>query len=155
MMAPQSEQVMGSVRFTVTLAWTPPTPATTLSSSPLSLPAASSGLPVPGFAFAVASLGSPSTAGAPPGPSSLGARARRRGGHGRRGDRGRDFVVLGLIQGRVERVAALAVVAVDGDALEPHLPPVDVGLLDLAHRRQLRQVDGLADRAGDERLGRR
>src|SRR5450759_1383787 len=51
-----------------------------------------------------------------------------------------------------ERLAPLAVVAVDGDRLEAQLPALKVDLLDLLDGRRLRHVDGLADRPGEERL---
>ena len=54
-----------------------------------------------------------------------------------------------------QRLAHLAVVAVDGRRLEAELPGLQVDVLDLLDRRGLGQVDRLGDRAGEERLGRR
>ena len=59
----------------------------------------------------------------------------------------------GAVLGRVERLGALAAVAVDRDGLGAQPPALEVGLLDLLDRGVLGHVDGLADRAGDERLG--
>ena len=53
-----------------------------------------------------------------------------------------------------QRLAALRVVAVDRDRLEAELPALEVDLLDLLGRGGLGHVDGLADRAADERLDR-
>ena len=49
-----------------------------------------------------------------------------------------------LVLRRVERLRALAAVAVDRHGLRADPPRVDVGLLDLLDRRGLRHVDGLA-----------
>jgi hypothetical protein len=46
----------------------------------------------------------------------------------------------------------LAAVAVNRDRLRTQLPRLDVGLHDVVNRCVLRHVDGLADRAGNERL---
>ena len=54
-----------------------------------------------------------------------------------------------------QRLTDLAVVAVDRDRLEPELPGELVNMLDLLDRCVLRRVDGLRDRAADERLHRR
>ena len=64
--------------------------------------------------------------------------------------------LMGLVAllGRRERLADLAVVAVDGDRLEAELPGVDVELLDVLDRHVLGQVHRLGDRARDERLDR-
>src|SRR5205823_5752247 len=51
-----------------------------------------------------------------------------------------------------ERLRALAAVAVDGDGLEAELPGLVVRLLDLFDGGVARHVDGLGDRAADERL---
>ena len=59
-----------------------------------------------------------------------------------------------LVLRRVERLRPLAAVAVDRDRLGAQLPRLDVGLHDLVDGRFLRHVDGLADRARDERLRR-
>ena len=56
--------------------------------------------------------------------------------------------------GRRERLGHLAVVAVDGDRLEPEPPGVDVQLLDVLDGHVLGHVDGLGDRPADERLHR-
>ena len=64
-----------------------------------------------------------------------------------------DRVAVLLLAGR-QRLAALAVVAVDRDGLEALLPALEVDLLDLLGRGGLGHVDGLADRAGEERLDR-
>ena len=61
--------------------------------------------------------------------------------------------VAGLLAGG-QRLAALRVVAVDRDRLEAELPALEVDLLDLLGRGGLGHVDGLADRAADERLDR-
>ena len=53
-----------------------------------------------------------------------------------------------------QRLAALRVVAVDGDRLEAELPALEVDLLDLLGGGGFGHVDGLADRAADERLDR-
>ena len=66
------------------------------------------------------------------------------------GHRGR----LLLVARGVERLRALGAVAVDRHRLGADPPRVDVGLLDLLDRRFLRHVDGLADRARQERLRR-
>ena len=52
-----------------------------------------------------------------------------------------------LVHAGRQRLAALAAVAIDRDRLEPELPAVDVGLLDLVDGRLVRHVDGLADGA--------
>ena len=59
-----------------------------------------------------------------------------------------------LVLRRVERLRALAAVAVDRNRFRSELPRLDVGLHDLVDARVLRHVDGLADRARDERLRR-
>ena len=59
-----------------------------------------------------------------------------------------------LVLRRVERLRALAAVAIDRHRLRADAPRVDVGLLDLLDRRVLRHVDGLGDRAREERLHR-
>ena len=56
--------------------------------------------------------------------------------------------------GGVERLRALAAVAVDRDRLGAEPPALEVGLLDVFDRGVLGDVDGLADRARDEGLGR-
>ena len=53
-----------------------------------------------------------------------------------------------------QRLAALRVVAVDRDRLEAELPALEVDLLDLLGGGGFGHVDGLADRAADERLDR-
>ena len=62
-------------------------------------------------------------------------------------------VLLG--SGGGKRLAALGVVAVDGDGLDAQLPRFDVGLHDVFDRGLLGHVDGLADGAGEEGLRRR
>ncbi len=52
----------------------------------------------------------------------------------------------------VERLGALAAVAVDGHGLEAHLPRRDIGLLDFLGGRLGGQVDGLGNRPGNEGL---
>src|SRR3712207_7628562 len=52
---------------------------------------------------------------------------------------------------RVQRLRPLAAVAIDRDRLRPETPRFDVRLLDVLDGRVLRDVHGLADRAGDER----
>ena len=59
-----------------------------------------------------------------------------------------------VLLGRRQRLGDLAVVAVDGDGLEPELPGVDVELLDVFDRDLLGHVHGLGDGARDERLHR-
>src|SRR6056297_3048137 len=67
---------------------------------------------------------------------------------------GRDLGGLGLLLlGHAQRLRHLAVVAVDGDRLDPELPRIEVELLDIGDGRGLRQVHRLGDRTGDERLG--
>ena len=71
--------------------------------------------------------------------------------------RGRGLVGSGVLGGGPavgQRLADLAVVAVDGQRLQAHLPALDVDLLDLLDRRVLGQVDRLGDRTGQERLDR-
>ena len=60
--------------------------------------------------------------------------------------------VIGLL--RVERLAPLGAVAVNGDAFEAHLPSLHIGVTNVLHGRLVRQIDGLGDRAADERLRR-
>ena len=69
--------------------------------------------------------------------------------------RGRRGGLLGLLRRGGERLAQLAAVAVERDRLEAELPGLDVDLLDVLDRGLVRQVDGLADRAREERLHRR
>ena len=78
------------------------------------------------------------------------ARRPRGGRKGRRRHRDR-----ALVAPRRDRLAALAAVAVDGERFQPQPPPVEQDLLDRLDRRLVRQVDGLADPARDERLQRR
>src|SRR5262249_59302508 len=52
----------------------------------------------------------------------------------------------------VQRLRALAPVTVDRDRLRAEPPRLDVSLLDLLDRRVLRHVDGLRDRARNQRL---
>ena len=59
-----------------------------------------------------------------------------------------------LLLAGAQRLAALRVVAVDRDRLEAELPALEVDLLDLLGGGGLGHVDGLADRAADERLDR-
>ena len=70
------------------------------------------------------------------------------------GGRPRRRRVAVLLLAGAQRLAALRVVAVDRDRLEAELPALEVDLLDLLGRGGLGHVDGLADRAGDERLDR-
>ena len=63
-----------------------------------------------------------------------------------------DLAVLLLAGG--QRLAALRAVAVDRDRLEALLPALEVDRLDLLGRGGLGHVDGLADRAREERLDR-
>ena len=68
-----------------------------------------------------------------------------RGGHA--------LVLLGGVGLAVgERLADLAVVAVDRGGLEAELPRLEEDVLDLLDRGGLGQVDRLGDRAGEERL---
>src|SRR5450759_2717460 len=67
---------------------------------------------------------------------------------------GRLRLVVALELAGAERLAPLAVVAVDGDRLEAQLPALVIDLLDLFDGRRLRHVDGLADRPGEKRLDR-
>ena len=62
------------------------------------------------------------------------------------------FLLLVLVPGGAERLAHFAAVAIERDGLEPHLPAIDVDGADILDRGLIRQVDRLADRAGDERL---
>ena len=57
-----------------------------------------------------------------------------------------------VLAGRRQRLADLAVVAVDGERLEAHLPALQVDLGDVVDRGVLGHVDRLGDGAGDERL---
>ena len=59
-----------------------------------------------------------------------------------------------VLVGRRERLCLLRPVAIDRDRLEPVLPGLDVGVHDVVNRRGLRQIDGLGDRAREERLDR-
>ncbi len=52
----------------------------------------------------------------------------------------------------VERLRALGAVAIDGDALEAHLPRLHVGVADVLDGAVVGHVDRLGDRAADERL---
>ena len=75
-------------------------------------------------------------------------------GLGRRGVGTGTLVLLGALRLAVgQRLADLAVVAVDRGRLEAELPRLQVDVLDLLDRGVLRQVDRLGDRAGQERLG--
>ena len=74
----------------------------------------------------------------------------RRGGRGWRGCGGTGFG--GLLPGVRERLADLAVVAVDGQRLQAELPALEVDPLDLLDGGAFRHVDRLADRAGQVRL---
>ncbi len=69
--------------------------------------------------------------------------------------RPRALVRRRLLLGHRQRLGHLAVVAVDGDGLDAHLPGVDVELLDLLDGGLLGHVHGLGDGARDERLDRR
>ena len=69
-----------------------------------------------------------------------------------RGDGGFGPAFVGLLG--VERLAALGAVAIDGDAFEAHLPGLLVGVADVGDGGFVGQVDGLADGAADEGLGR-
>src|SRR5208282_2883411 len=73
------------------------------------------------------------------------------GGRDRR-DRVRRF--LHLLPAGVERLRALGSVAVNGDRLEAELPGGEVSLGNFVHGRFGGHVDGLGNRAGDERLHR-
>jgi len=65
------------------------------------------------------------------------------------------FLFVLLVPGGVERLGALGVVAIDGDSFEAKLPGLNVGVHDVFDRGIFRHVDGLADGAGEEGLGRR
>ncbi len=60
----------------------------------------------------------------------------------------------GLLLRRRQRLGHLAVVAVDGDGLDPQAPGVDVQLLDVLDGHVLGHVDRLGDGAADEGLHR-
>ena len=62
-------------------------------------------------------------------------------------------LLRGLALAVGQRLADLAVVAVDRGRLEAELPRLEVDVLDLLDRGALGQVDRLGDRAGQERLG--
>ena len=59
------------------------------------------------------------------------------------------------VRDRVQRLAELRAVAIQGVGLEHQLPAQQVGLLDVLDGRVVRHVDRLGDRPRDERLGRR
>ena len=67
----------------------------------------------------------------------------------------RILVVLVLDQRGVERLRQLRAVAIERVGLEAKLPGEHVGVLAILDGRLVRHVDGLGDRARDERLGSR
>ena len=69
-------------------------------------------------------------------------------------DDGLDGLGVRLLVARVDRLHLLAAVAVDRDRFETVLPRFDVRLADVVHGGGLRKVDGLRNRARDERLNR-
>ena len=71
---------------------------------------------------------------------------------GSRGNGVRVFAVLGE-ELRGKRLRELGAVAVERVRLKPQLPRQHVGFAAFGHRRRIRHVDGLRDRARDERLG--
>ena len=54
----------------------------------------------------------------------------------------------------VERRRSLGSVTINGDRFEAEFPAFDVGVHDVVHCRLGRQIDGLGDRAAEERLRR-
>ncbi len=66
------------------------------------------------------------------------------------------ILVVGVVQqGRLQRLRQLGAVAVERVGLEAEAPGQHVGVLAVLDRGGVRHVDGLGDRAGDERLRRR
>ncbi len=70
----------------------------------------------------------------------------------RRSRRRRRAPGLGLLRVGAQRLGGLRAVAVDRERLDPQAPRLGVGVGDVLDGRALGQVDGLRDRARDERL---
>ena len=81
-----------------------------------------------------------------------GRRFRHGCGHGNGGSRGDGCGLVLFLTCRRKRLRALGIVAIDGHGLQSEFPGLGVGLHDVFDRRFFRHVDGLADRAGNERL---